>query len=264
MLVAFEGWNDAGEAATGTIDHCVNLWNAELVTTLDDHGYFDLQAVRPIVRRVGGTPQIMWPATNIFRGVLPDGRPVFLVQSIEPSMRWKSFVNELLDLAEGFDVETVIVLGALLADVPHTRALPTFASSSSETTRSLRNLSASEYEGPTGIAGVFEATAALTNLESISVWVSVPHYTSDMTCAPAVRALSQDIESLLEVPTGLEDLTTQARAWIAEVTALVAENPELETYVESLEAAHDTASLPEASGEAIAAAFERYLRRNEP
>nr|NLD40213.1 PAC2 family protein [Actinomycetales bacterium] len=263
MVVAFEGWNDAGSAATNAVDLLAEAWESDLVTVLDGEDFYDLQVNRPIVSRdEDGTRIISWPGTEVLAGTLPSGRTVILLHSIEPSVRWRSFVAELLEVARGYGVHEVYTLGALLADVPHTRPLPTNATSNSAAVRARLGLKESEYEGPTGITGVFDALAAARGYEPASIWVSVPHYVSEMPSPKATLALVATLTGLINESVHIPELEEDAREWETTVSELTSDNPEIEGYVAQLESSRDAAESAEATGDAIAAEFERYLRRH--
>jgi proteasome assembly chaperone (PAC2) family protein len=246
MLAAFEGWNDAGSAASQALAHLHEVWGGDLVTELDPEEYHDFQVSRPTVSLDDdGRRVITWPTTSVYAAERPGREDlVALVHGIEPSMRWRRYCGELLDAAERLGVTTVITLGALLADVPHTRPIPVSATSDDPGLRAELGLDMSTYEGPTGIAGVLQAEATRRGLRGLSVWAAVPHYVAHPPSPKATIALLVRLEELLGVSIPLVD------AEIAE-------------YVAQLEEAKDTAELPEASGEAIAREFERYLRRRE-
>lgn len=263
MIAAFEGWNDAGSAASSAVAALAETWRAREVRTLDPEPYHDFQVNRPVVGRdEDGNRIIQWPVTTVSVALSPSlGRSVVLVQGTEPSMRWRSYCNELLDAAEELRVGTVVTIGALLADAPHTRPIPVQTSSDDPQVQALLGVEASEYEGPTGIVGVLGHMAAERGLHTLSVWAAVPHYVAQPPSPKATLALLSALEEVLgeAVPTG--DLAEDAEAWQRGVDELAAEDPEIAEYVRQLEEAKDTVELPEASGEAIAREFERYLRR---
>ncbi|GED08404.1 MULTISPECIES: PAC2 family protein [Cellulosimicrobium] len=265
MIAAFEGWNDAGSAATAALQHLHEVWGAEDVDELDPEEYHDFQVNRPVVTTDDdGLREITWPTTTIASAVLsPGGRRVVLVHGIEPSMRWRRYCRELLDIAEEHDVRTVVTLGALLADVPHTRPIPMTATSESVGLQAVLDVEPSTYEGPTGIVGVLQHAAAERGLQSVSLWAAVPHYVAHPPSPKATLAILARIEELLSEPIPLGDLPEDAEAWQHGVDELAAEDAEIAEYVQQLEEAKDTAELPEASGEAIAREFERYLRRRD-
>ena len=262
MIAAFEGWNDAGEAASAVIEHLAAAWDAEPVAAMDPEDYYDFQVNRPRVVIEGGHGRISWRTTRILVAQNTSiGRDVILVQGIEPSFRWRAFAVELMELADTAGVSTVYTVGALLADVAHTRPIPVTATSEDPATRHRHDLEASTYEGPTGIVGVLADAAAQVGLVSISAWAAVPHYAGHTPSPKATLALVSRLEGLLDAPIDHGDLEDDARAWERGVNELASGDSDVAEYVESLEEAQDTADLPEASGDAIAKEFERYLRR---
>jgi predicted ATP-grasp superfamily ATP-dependent carboligase len=188
---------------------------------------------------------------------------VVLVHGIEPNMRWRSFCEELFDLARDLGVTTIVSLGALLADVPHTRPVPVSGSSSNEDLQGAHGLDKPTLQGPTGINGVLQEMARHEEIDLVSFWAAVPHYVAQAPCPKATLALIRRIEDVLDLTIPLGELPEEARAWETGVDELAAEDSEVAEYVRTLEEAKDTAELPEASGEAIAREFERYLRRHE-
>jgi len=265
MIAAFEGWNDAGSAATAALAHLHEVWGAEDVDELDPEEYHDFQVNRPVVTTDDeGRREITWPTTTIATATIaPSGRRVVLVHGIEPSMRWRSYCRELLDIAVAHDVRTVVTLGALLADVPHTRPIPMTATSESVGLQAVLDVEPSTYEGPTGIVGVLQHAAAERGLQSVSLWAAVPHYVAHPPSPKATLAILARVEELVSEAIPLGDLPDDAEAWQHGVDELAAEDAEIAEYVQQLEEAKDTAELPEASGEAIAQEFERYLRRRD-
>lgn len=264
LIAAFEGWNDAGSAATSALEHLGEVWDAQQVGELDPEEYHDFQVNRPMVGLgPDGSRQITWPTTSIWVAQLPH-RKVLLVHGIEPSMRWRRYCTELLDLAEEHEVRTVVTLGALLADVPHSRPIPLTATSDSEGLRAvLPDVEPNTYEGPTGIVGVLQHEASQRGLQSVSLWAAVPHYVANPPSPKATLAILTRIEELLGEAIPLGDLPDDAAAWQHGVDELAGEDAEIAEYVKQLEEAKDTADLPEASGEAIAREFERWLKRRD-
>ncbi|AEE45912.1 PAC2 family protein [Cellulomonas fimi] len=265
MLAAFEGWNDAGSAATQALQHLHEAWGAEQVDELDPEEYHDFQVNRPTVGTgPDGRRGITWPTTAVaVAETSRAGRRIVLVHGIEPSMRWRRYCAELLDIAAGMGVRTVVTVGALLADVPHTRPIPVNATSEDAALREAAGLEPNTYEGPTGIVGVLQHEAAARGLRSLSLWAAVPHYVAHPPSPKATLAILHRVEQLLGEPVPLGDLPDDAAAWQLGVDELAGEDNEIGEYVRQLEEAKDTADLPEASGEAIAREFERYLRRRD-
>ncbi len=261
LIAAFEGWNDAGEAATSAVRHLADVWDAEVVAAFDPEEYYDFQVNRPRVVLDEGRRMLSWPTTRVLVATETGfDRDVVLVQGIEPSMRWRSFSLELVELAQRLGVSTVLTIGALLADVPHTRPIPVTATADDEAAIHRFDVEASRYEGPTGIVGVLSHTATDAGIPTVSAWAAVPHYAGGAPSPKATLSLLRRIEALLGVTVPHGELEEEARAWQLGVDELAQSDDEVAEYVQSLEEAQDTAELPEASGDAIAREFERYLR----
>lgn len=265
MLAAFEGWNDAGSAASEALTAIANAWDAKTVHELDPEDYYDFQVNRPVVSTgEEGGRSLAWPRTRVSVATAPlSGRTVVLVQGVEPSMRWRSFCAEILDTARRLRVRTVVCVGALLADVPHTRPIPVQTTSDDPRVQAALDVEPGDYEGPSGIVGVLAHEAAARELHSVSLWAAVPHYVAQPPSPKATLALLTRLEELLGEATPTGELAEDAHAWQRGVDELAEEDPEVAEYVRQLEQAKDTAELPEASGEAIAREFERYLRRRD-
>ncbi|MEE2569104.1 PAC2 family protein [Pseudarthrobacter sp. J64] len=263
MLAAFEGWNDAGEAASDALRYLNKLWDGKKIATIDADEYYDFQFTRPTVRRnAAGQRKIKWPSTRIYKATAPGTNvDVIFVQGTEPSYKWRAYTAELLVQAEALNVDYVILVGALLADVPHSRPIPVSTSTDDAALRERMNFEASQYEGPVGIVGVLAEVALLAGLPSMSLWAAVPHYVAQAPSPKAQLALLHRIEELLQVPLDTAELAEEAEAWERGVDELATEDPEIAAYVRQLEEAKDTVDLPEASGESIAREFERYLKR---
>ncbi|WP_084129791.1 PAC2 family protein [Demequina sp. NBRC 110055] len=262
MLAAFEGWNDAGSAASQALDHLATWWDARDHAALDPEDYHDFQVSRPtITRGPSGDRVVSWPGT-VLSTARPEGGPaIVLARGIEPSMRWRTFCAELLDHAEDLGVTTIVTVGALLVDVPHTRPLPTFVTSEDEDARERFGLERSDYEGPTGIVGVLGHEAQLRGITVLSLWVGVPHYIAHPPSPKASAALLTQLERLIGVTIDLGDLPDESEAWQRGADELAEDDEEIADHVRQLESVMDETSLPEASGDAIAAEFEQFLRR---
>jgi proteasome assembly chaperone (PAC2) family protein len=263
LIAAFEGWNDAGESASAAVEYLTQVWEAQLVAEFDSEDYYDYQVNRPdVATDESGARQISWPTTRVFTAKVPGAkRDVVLVQGIEPNMRWQQFVREILGLCAELDVSTVATLGALLTDAPHTRPVPIHGTSSDAQLQAELGVEVSTYEGPTGIVGVLQHACTAYGIPSVSLWASIPHYVSQPPNPKATLALIQRVEDLIDVSIPLGELIEDARAWEMGVDELASDDEEVAEYVRQLEEARDAADLPEASGEAIAREFERYLRR---
>jgi proteasome assembly chaperone (PAC2) family protein len=265
MVAAFEGWNDAGEAASGAVAHLEQVWDAHQFVELDPEEYHDFQVNRPVVHLDDDNHRhITWPTTRISWARPPGAdRDVLLVRGIEPSMRWRRFTDELLGHARGHRASMLVTLGALLADVPHTRPIPVSTTSEDAGLIGRLALEPSRYQGSTGIVGILHDAATREGLPGLSLWAAVPHYVGQNPSPKAVLALLRRVEELLDVTVPLGELPEDARAWEHGVDELAEEDGEIGEYVRQLEEAKDTAELPEATGEAIAREFERYLRRRD-
>ncbi|MGW1193218.1 PAC2 family protein [Streptomyces sp. NPDC002559] len=265
MVAAFEGWNDAGDAASTAVAHLEREWKGEVFAALDAEDYYDFQVNRPTVWLDGGVRKITWPTTrlSVVRVGGEKPRDLVLVRGIEPSMRWRSFCNEILGFAHELGVEMVVVLGALLGDTPHTRPVPVSGVTSDPDLARTMDLEETRYEGPTGIVGILQEACTHAGVPAVSLWAAVPHYVSQPPNPKATLALLNRLEDLLGLRIPLGELPEDARAWQLGVDQLAAEDSEVAEYVQTLEEARDTAELPEASGEAIAREFERYLRRRD-
>lgn len=275
MVAAFEGWNDAADAASNAVRHLADVLDADLFGAMDAEDYYDFQVNRPMLALDDdGEREVVWPTTRFSVARVPVAtlrpgatepgfRDVVLVHGIEPNMRWRSFCEELFDLARDLGVTAIVSLGALLADVPHTRPVPVSGSSNSEDLRGAHGLDKPTLQGPTGINGVLQEMARHEELDLVSFWAAVPHYVAQAPCPKATLALIRRIEDVLDLTIPLGELVEESRTWETGVDELAAEDTEVAEYVRTLEEAKDTAELPEASGEAIAREFERYLRRHE-
>ncbi|MGZ4478173.1 MAG: PAC2 family protein [Nocardioidaceae bacterium] len=265
LIAAFEGWNDAADAASSVVDHLIKVWDARVVAAIDPEDFYDFQMNRPVVgTNELGHRRITWPSTQISIASPPGAlRDVILLRGIEPNMRWRQFCAELLAASDDLGTELVVTLGALLADTPHTRPIPVSGTATEPDLADRLKLEQSNYDGPTGIVGVFQDACTQVDLPAVSFWAAVPHYVAQPPCPKATLALLGQLEDLLEISIPLEDLPEEARAWERGVDELAEEDEEIGDYVRALEETRDTAELPEASGEAIAREFERYLKRRE-
>ena len=262
-VVAFEGWNDAGDAATGAVEHLELIWDAEPLAALDPEDYYDFQVNRPTVSLIGGVSRrVEWPTTRVSVARPPDSeRDVVLIRGIEPNMRWRGFCDELIELCRELDVRSVVLLGALLADTPHTRPTPVSGTAYDAESARRWGLETSRYEGPTGILGVFQDACVQAGLPAISFWAAVPHYVSQPPSPRATVALLQRVEEVLELSVPLGALPQQADDWVKTVDEMAQEDAEVVEYVRSLEERATEVDLSQANGDSIAREFERYLRR---
>ena len=264
-IAAFEGWNDAAEAASGLVNHLGIAWASTPIAAIDPDDFYDFQVNRPVIDVVSGkTERLVWPTTrlSLARAAATGlSRDVVLVHGVEPNMRWRGFTDELIAGFTELGVEMVILIGALLADSPHTRPVPVQVSGSNQ--QLLRGVGSEpvDYKGSSGIVGVLQYTCAAADIPTVSLWASVPHYVAQSPSPKVTLALLRGVEDILDVSLPQAELPEEARAWERGVDELAQQDSDVAEYVRTLEEAKDAADLPEASGDAIAREFERYLRR---
>ncbi|UAK39057.1 PAC2 family protein [Gordonia bronchialis] len=271
LLAAFEGWNDAGDAASSAVEHLALMWDAEPLADIDSDDYYDFQVNRPTIKQIDGvTRRIDWPTTSIsYCSPAGADRDIVLVRGIEPNMRWRGFCAEIVDIAEQLGVETTVMLGALLADTPHTRPVPVTGSAFSSESAARYNLTESRYEGPTGITGVLQDMFVQGGMPAVSFWAAVPHYVSTPPNPKATVALLTRVEEVLDIEVPLGTLPEQAEEWERAVTEMTEDDEEIAEYVRGLEERGDAEVDPDEvmakiDGDALAAEFERYLKRRGP
>jgi proteasome assembly chaperone (PAC2) family protein len=267
LISAFRGWNDGAQAASLAAGYLAKAWEAERFADLDPEDFFDFQATRPHVSLVDGvTRRIDWPETAFYHA-RPDGsdRDVVLLLGIEPNLRWRTFTELLIGEVRELGVEMMITLGALLADVPHTRPSPVTGSASDPDLVQQLGLSSSRYEGPTGIVGVLHDACRDAGIPSASLWAAVPHYVSLTPSPRAAVALCERLSGLIGIQVDVSELEEAARSYEEQVSEAVASDEETSAYVEELERRVDeleeSADLP--SGDALAAELTRFLRERE-
>jgi hypothetical protein len=269
LVVAFEGWNDAGEAASGAARAIREQLELQPIVELEPEDYFDYQFNRPTVSiDEAGDRVLEWPSVTLY-GPGPDSIPtpsglaVHVLLGTEPSRGWKTFAAEVIDAIEAVDVTAVVFLGAMLADVPHTRPISVFASSENDAVRDRFELERSTYEGPVGILSVLGAAAEQAGIPTLSIWASVPHYVHNAPSPKAMLALIERLEEFVDLDIARGTLVEDSAAWESGIDALADDDDDMRAYITQLEQARDTVDSPEASGDAIAEEFERYLRRRD-
>ena len=260
VVAAFGGWNDAGDAASGVIDHLAALTSASLAFALDPDDYYDFQVSRPTIGTTsGGERSLQWPTTEVLLASLPD-RDLVLIGGPEPNFHWRGYCAALVSAIRTVKPEIVVLLGAMLTDAPHSRPVPVHGTAATPELAERLGLETSSYEGPTGIVGVLAADCAVLGLPSASLWASVPHYVAEPPNPKATLALLDRLEDLLDTPLDTGDLHEKADQWEAQVNDLAAEDSDISAYITALEERRDEAQ-PEPQGDAIAAEIQRYLRR---
>ncbi len=266
VIAAFGGWSDAGASATDAISHLIEVWDGQQVYEIPTDDFYDFTFNRPeISTDVNGVRELSWPGTKIYSATaqtLPNTK-IFLIQGDVPNMRWTSFSNLLLDQIGDPEGAVLITLGSMLAEVPHTRPVPVNGTSVNPEIQNLTGYTTSHYEGPTGIISALTFAAEERGVATASIWAALPHYVGAPPCPKGTLALIRGLEDVLDTSIPVLDLVEDARAWQTGVEELATEDEEVAEYIRTLEETQDTAELPEASGEAIAREFERYLRRRE-
>lgn len=270
MVIAFSGWNDAGEAATGAASHLLGSWVdskndvvPELIAEVDVEEFYDFQVNRPTVCiDESSIRSLTWPGTQVFGLRTQELDHDFVViRGIEPSMKWKTFAADILDLADDLEVDMVITLGSMLADTPHTRPVAVSGSGAHPEIAQRLGVEISKYEGPTGILGVIQDACVRRGIDAVSMWAAIPHYASGSPSPKATLALINALEDFLEISLPQGDLHNQSHDWEVEVSEMAKEDSDVAEYVKALEESKDAAELPEVSGESIARELERFLRR---
>jgi proteasome assembly chaperone (PAC2) family protein len=265
LVAAFEGWNDAADAATGAIEHLELAWSATPLAALDPDDYYDFQVNRPTVSLVDGvTRRVSWPTTRL-SVCRPAGADfdLVLVRGIEPNMRWRGFCDELLEIMRELGIRTAVTLGALLSDSPHTRPTPVTGTSYDGASATRFGLDRSRYEGPTGIVGILQEACVAVGIPAISFWAAVPHYVAQPPNPKATIALLHRVEEVLDIAVPLGELPAQSDDWQKLVDEMADEDEDVRDYIRNLEERDDDGEMREASGDAIAKEFERYLRRRD-
>ena len=274
MVIAFGGWSDAGEAATGVITHLltvldssdsegIDMGTSTLIAEVDSEDFYDFQVNRPLIFVDSSMIRsLTWPGVQIFGVRNPDGdRDFILVRGVEPSMRWRTFASEILDLAEDLEVELVITLGSMLADTPHTRAIPVSGTGAHPDIATRLGVEVSRYEGPTGILAVIQDGCVRRGIDAIALWAAVPHYANATPSPKATLALVNGLEDFLEISLPQGELPEGALAWESAVTEMVKDDSDIEEYIKTLEESKDANEISDDSGEELAREVERFLRR---
>lgn len=270
MITAFRGWNDGGQAATVAAGYLVRQWDATRFADIDPEAFVDFQAVRPTVTLDEGlSRRIEWPENAFYHATIPGtDRDAVLLLGVEPNYRWRAFTDLVIGIARDLGVELVVTLGALLADVPHTRPAPVTGAATDPALVEELGLQLSRYEGPTGIVGVLHDACRVAGLRSVSLWSAVPHYVSLAPSPRAAKALCTRLSELLAAPIDLAELDEAEAEYAAQVSEAVASDPDTQAYVEELEQRADSiesfgggGELP--TGESLAAELTRFLRERE-
>jgi len=264
-IMAFNGWNDAGEAASGALTHLMGCWGNQenLIAEFNSEDFYDYQQIRPTVFIDNSQiRQLKWPNTNVYAIFTPHLPFDFvIVRGPEPSFKWQSFSNQLLDLFDDLEVNLVVSVGALLADAPHTRPISVTGTSSNPELAKRIGVEVSRYEGPTGILGVIQDASQRRDIDAFSIWAALPHYAAGSPSPKATLALIEELSDFFDISIPIGDLPEAAKAWEIAVSQLAEEDSEISEYVKQLEADKDDSDFEETTGDEIAKEFERFLRR---
>lgn len=277
LIAAFEGWSDAGAATTTALQHLAELIDAEPLHAIGADGFVDFQVHRPKVSfDESGSRVLDWPETRLYGTVRRpgadspsgetihslDGTPttdLFLLAGVEPARDWAAFAEEIVDLVDAWEIDSVILIGSLFSDAPHSRPIVTSLTSENAELRARTDASRSDYEGPVGIGTVLDLALNAAGIPVLSLWAQVPHYVHSAPSPKATLAILDKLEELLDVVIPRGDLLAEANEWEANIDRIAAADDEMASYIRTLEEARDTASAPEATGEAIAHEFEKFL-----
>ena len=278
LIAAFEGWSDAGSATTTVLQHLGDLIDAEMVHAIGADGFVDFQVHRPkVVFTDAGDRVIDWPETRLYGTVQRpgverdperetirriDGSPVddlFLLAGVEPARDWSAYADELIDLVDSWGIDTVILLGSLFSDAPHSRPIAVHLTSENAELRASAGAQRSDYEGPAGITTVLDLALTAAGIPVLTMWAQVPHYVHSAPSPKASLALLDKLEEFLDVVIPRGDLLQQATEWETNIDRIAASDEDMARYIRSLEEARDATNAPEATGEAIAHEFEKFL-----
>ena len=268
LLVAFEGWNDATEGASGALKSIAEQLQMNTLDAVDPEDYYDFQFSRPMVELdANGNRIISWPGCELLQSSsekLTENsalQNLYLLLGTEPSRRWLSFAGEIMEMVQDRDIDYVIMLGAMLADVPHTRPMQVFRSSQNESLQELFDLEPSRYEGPVGILTVLAQAFEAEGIPVLSLWGSVPHYVHNTTNPKAALTFLNELSSLTEFSFDTSNLANLAFEWERSIDEMAQGDDEMSAYVSQLEKNRDSLDSEEVSGDALAREFERYLRQ---
>jgi predicted ATP-grasp superfamily ATP-dependent carboligase len=268
LVAAFEGWNDAGDGASGAAEYLIDVLDAEPLASVDTEEFYDFTVARPNVRLVDGvTRTIEWPEPELSFASPGGEHDIVFLQACEPQLKWRTFAAMIVGVATALNVEMVVTLGALLAEVPHTRPVRVTGTAGSPDLVERLHLERSRYEGPTGIVGVLHDAFARSGIPSASLWAAVPHYVAKTPSPKATLALVERASELLGIPVDTVDLEIAATAYERQVSEVVADDDDVAEYVRRLEEGEgddiiEPSEIP--SAESLAGEVERFLRDQRP
>ena len=261
IIAAFEGWNDAGDAATHAVQHLATMWDAVPFVDIDPEEFFDFTSIRPEVRLdENGARNVRWPHNGFAWAAPPNSPPVILFRGIEPQLKWRTFCSQILEVAEATNARLIVTLGALLADVAHTRPASVFGTAYDDKVMNALHLEPSRYEGPTGVVGVLHDECLAAGVNSASLWAAVPSYVPAAPSPKAALALIDRICAVLGTEAPIGSLEDEITVYEAQISELVSEDEETVAYVAHLEETHDREALAGESADSLVSEVERFLR----
>ncbi|HHT12707.1 MAG TPA: PAC2 family protein [Propionibacterium sp.] len=261
VVIAFSGWNDAGNAASDLLRHLMDSYPGTDAGVIDDERFWDYQQTRPMLHRTADGAWVEWPALRL-RAVHHPERDIIVVLGPEPNLLWRQFSMELVAKIKKIEPELVVFVGAMLSDTPHSRPLPVGAYTNDPVVEKKWDMGTSDYTGPTGMIGVATQLMLHERIPAASLWVSVPHYVSTPPNPKAQDALLTELESILHVTLHHAELPTEAEKWTTAVDHLSQQDPDIAEYIGQLEEARDSEEVEGATGDTIAAELEKFLRRH--
>lgn len=260
LVVAFEGWNDAGDSATAAVRHLRDAWDATAFAEIDPEEFYDFTETRPTIERVGGDARIRWPR-NRFSWATPEGAPeVILLCGMEPQLRWRTFCDQVIEVATATNARLVVTLGALLAEVPHSRPTPVYGTADDPKVADALHLEPSTYEGPTGIVGVLHDRCREAGVNSASLWAAVPSYVPAAPSPKAALALVDRVCDILRTEVDTDELALDAAAYETQISDLVSEDDDTVAYVTQLEESYDHDAMAGLTADRLVTEVEQFLK----
>ena len=264
LFVAFEGWSDAGDAASTAGRYLSDQWDADVFADLDPEIFYDFSDTRPRVQfGIDLQRELVWPENQFATCAVPgfEERSVVTLVGIEPQLRWRTFIDQVVTVARETGAELLVTFGALLAEVPHSRDTPVFATSDDDSVVARHHLAASRYEGPTGITGALHTACAQIGLPSAALWAAVPTYVPAAPSPKAALSLVREASRLTGLPVDATELEIASSSYERQVDELVGDDDETREYVEHLESRFDRgAADPFSDEDSLVDEVERYLR----
>ena len=271
LIVAFEGWNDAAEAATQAVKTIVDQIDAEPVQSIDPEEYCEFHYARPQVYfDEAGERQIRWPATELLVpgataiAERPELANLYFMLGIEPSLRWRAFLAEVLEIIEDRDIQAVVFVGSMIADVPHSRPIQVLTFSQHEDVRLQLDIEKSDYEGPVGILTVISQALEEQNLPTVNLWAQVPAYVHQSPSPKVTLALITELERILKLQFDHGSLAEEAFAWERGIDEIAEADEDMSGYIQQLEKTRDELQQSEGSGDILASEFEKFLQQSSP